>query len=136
MQRTSERILDVEDTPAEAAPRSAAGTRAKAATVKDVPEVKADLRPFSAILLLSIAAVVAMNLTVDAGGLGNQDAMAALAKQQGPGDLVVAEELGWQRAWVKARLLDGTTCPDVLFLGSSTSGGLSQEMFPGRKVLN
>jgi hypothetical protein len=134
MQQTSERILDAEKPEAEA-PKSAAGPRSKAATVKDVPEVKSDLRPFLVVLLVSIVAVVAMNLSVDAGGLGNQEEMAVLVKQQGPGDLIVAEELGWQRAWVKTRLLDGT-CPDVLFLGSSTSGGLSQEMFPGTKILN
>lgn len=100
------------------------------------------LRAFLAPFAVALALVVALNVTVDAGGLENQDAMVALARSQGPGDLVVADQLGYQRAWVKTRLLEprdtrgGASCPDILFLGSSTIGGHAQEMYERATVLN
>lgn len=104
--------------------------------VVPVPQVRADLKPFVAVVVLALLAVVALNASVDAGGLGNQGEMAALARDQKPNEILVSDQLGYQRAWVKTRLLEAKKCPDILVLGSSTSGALSQEMFPDRSFLN
>lgn len=104
--------------------------------VVPVPTVRADLRPFGAVLAIGLAAVIALNVSVDAGGLENQDAMAQLARDQKPGDILVSDQLGYQRAWVKTRILEAKDCADILVLGSSTSGSLSQDLFPGKLLLN
>lgn len=101
-------------------------------------DVNADLRPFLVALTLAVGSVIALNASVDVSGLTNQEALAAVVAEQRAGDLIISDELGYQRAWLKTRLLGHRreACPDLLILGSSTSGGLASEMFPGRTILN
>ncbi|MBI3541665.1 MAG: hypothetical protein HY075_00100 [Deltaproteobacteria bacterium] len=93
------------------------------------------MRAYLISLIALLTGVFALNSLVDVSGLGTFDEIYGLALGQGPRDVLVWEESFDQRAWVKAMVEKSASC-DVLILGSSTVGGFSSEMFPGRRVLN
>ena len=91
---------------------------------------------FFATFALVIASVFAMNTAVDVSGLDTYDLVYRLASSQQADELLIWENSFDQRAWVKARLMNGRDCPELLVLGSSTMGALAASLFPGRHVLN
>lgn len=93
------------------------------------------MKSYAFALLAPILGVVALNQSVDASGIGSSATVARLATEQRGDDLVVSPLAIEQRAYVRARLLDGT-CPDVLITGSSTVGKLADGMFGSLKVRN
>lgn len=92
------------------------------------------MKLFTAIVVLMLTAIVWMNSCVDVAGLDTFDRVTTLAKEQGDSDLLVWDQLFDQRAWLRTKLL--ANCPEVLILGSSTVGAMSQDMFAQHRILN
>lgn len=76
-----------------------------------------------------------MNQWVDVGGSRASNLIYGLASKQGEQQTLVWEKPFDQRQWVKSAI-ENRICPDLLILGSSTIGALSQDMFKERRTLN
>jgi hypothetical protein len=93
------------------------------------------MRLYLACLFVPLILAFGMNYWLDASGLESSALVARLAREQGRGDILVSDtQFDW-RAWARTRLLSGP-CPDVLVFGSSTVGDFSEDMFPGKVLLN
>lgn len=97
------------------------------------------MRAFFVTLFVSLAAVYAFNLRF-ATTSPPLETTASLAAQQTPNHIVVSDNTLYQRGWTRARLMAPPTaeqpCPDLVVLGSSATGTIESEMFPGRRLLN
>lgn len=80
-------------------------------------------------LILIVVSIYTINAWVDVSGMGSQNKVSMLAKKQIEGKTLVSSKAFDQRAWVRSTILERKSCPDLLILGSSTVGALSQDMF-------
>lgn len=85
-------------------------------------------------MLGALILICAMNYWIDPSGKNSASDIYDLASQQQPNQTLIATKSFDQRQWVRGRLFH-SDCPDILILGSSTIGLLSQSMF-NRTVLN
>lgn len=92
------------------------------------------MRLFLASLLLPLIAVIVLNASINAGGLGEHEEVKAIAAKQTKDELMSSEIAFDQRAWLEARLT--AQCPDVLAMGSSTIGRMREDLFRGQTLIN
>ncbi|HSO40271.1 MAG TPA: hypothetical protein VLT33_47425 [Labilithrix sp.] len=97
------------------------------------------LRAFFLTLLASLGAVYGFNATFSTSA-PPLDVTARFAAEQTETDVIVSDNTLYQRGWTRARLVRPPTaeqpCADLVVLGSSATGTLASEMFPGRRMLN
>lgn len=100
--------------------------------------MRSTLAPFFATLFAGLGSVYAFNAVYATAELPPEIA-ARLAAEQGVDDVIASDNTLFQRGWIRARIAtppERRECFDLLVLGSSTTGTLASEMFPGRKMLN
>lgn len=83
------------------------------------------MRVFAATVAICLGAVFALNAVTASPEIRLRNATERAAQEQRPGDVVVSMAEIDQRAWLRGRIMSAASCPEILILGSSTSGMLT-----------
>jgi hypothetical protein len=94
------------------------------------------LAMFLFVIFVVLSFCFSLNTLIDASGINTYSIVYKLTIAQTRNHVIVWDKPFDQRAWVRAKLLEKGECPFLLILGSSTLGGISQDMFNNVSILN